>query len=281
VIDDWQLDPRVLAAAALALVLFAQACRRLRRRGRADLAGWSRAGLFVLGIAIATLALVSPLDPIGEDYLLSGHMLQHVLIGDLAPALLVVALRGPLLVFVLPREVLRPLGHRQMPRRVVAYLLRPRVSFAVWALGIGLWHIPAAYDYALDHQLVHNLEHLTFMLGGLLAWAQLVDPARRRALDPHGRLVCAASMVVAAQALAAVLVLSSGPLYSSYAAEPHRLLGLSPLHDQQLAGALMVVEQMMSVGVFATVLLARRTRVRISLARRTLVRAVPDPDPRW
>src|SRR2546422_447125 len=98
--------PPVLAAAALAALLFAQGALRLRRRGRADLASWDRAALFAVGLAVSLAALVTPIDSLGEDELLSLHMLQHVLIGDLGVALMVVAVRGPLLVFLLPAPAL-------------------------------------------------------------------------------------------------------------------------------------------------------------------------------
>src|SRR5258708_27014811 len=137
----WDPAPLVLGAAALALVRFAHAFLRLRRRGRHDHAGWDRPVLFGAGLALATLPLVSPLDAAGDEFLISAHMLQHVLIGDAAPALLLLALRGPLLAFVLPA----PLG------RVVARVeaLPAWASLAMWAAVIGAWHVPAAYDFAL------------------------------------------------------------------------------------------------------------------------------------
>src|SRR5712691_8272339 len=126
----WDPAPIVLVGAGLSLLLFAQGFVRLRQRGRRDQADWTRAGLFFVAVAVGTLALVSPLDEVGDSYLLSGHMLQHVLIGDAAPALVVVALRGPLLVFILPRFVLRPLARLHWLRRLLAFLLRPPVSLA-------------------------------------------------------------------------------------------------------------------------------------------------------
>ena len=116
----WDPAPAILAGAGLTLLLFARAFVRLRRLGRTDHAPWSRLLFFLLAVTLGTLALVSPLDEIGDTYLLSGHMLQHVLIGDVAPALALVALRGPLLFFVLPRCVVRPLARSHSARRLLA-----------------------------------------------------------------------------------------------------------------------------------------------------------------
>ncbi len=189
--NEWQLDPGVLAGAGVALAFFAQGWLRLRRRSRA---GWDRAALFCLGIAVATLALVSPLHEIGEASLLSAHMLQHVALGDIAPALLVVALRGPLTFFFLPAALLRRLARLRPLRRALSLLLRPRVGFGVWALTLGLWHVPAAYDYALTHPLAHELEHVSFMTGGLLVWASSsTRPAGGRSPARGGSRMPAAS----------------------------------------------------------------------------------------
>jgi putative membrane protein len=250
----WDPAPLVLAAAALVLARFAQAFLRLRRRGRTDHAGWDRPVLFAAGLALATLPLVSPLDAAGDDYLISAHMLQHVLIGDAAPALLLLAVRGPLLAFMLPV----PLG------RLVARIegLPVWASLAVWAAAIGAWHVPAAYDYALSQPLVHDLEHASFVTAGFLVWTQLIDPARRGRLSVMQRLAFAGALFVLGQLLSDVLFLA-GPLYPAYAAQPHRLLGLSPTADQQLAGLAMMVEQTVALGLLAGFLL--RTEV---LARR-------------
>jgi cytochrome c oxidase assembly factor CtaG len=100
----WETPPVVLVAAALAALLFVQAFVRLRRR-RPDHAPWSRAVLFAAGLGLLVLPVLSPLDAMGDNYLLSAHMLQHVLIGDAAIALLVFAVRGPLVFFLLPPPV--------------------------------------------------------------------------------------------------------------------------------------------------------------------------------
>jgi cytochrome c oxidase assembly factor CtaG len=254
----WYFDPLPLAAAAVALMLFASGFLRLRRRAGARYADGWRVPLFVLALALATLPVISPLDQAGDEYLLSAHMLQHVLLGDAAPALALVALRGPLLFFVLPASVMRVLGHQRLLRRTLAFLLRPSVSLAVWALVIGAWHIPAAYDYALGHQAVHYVEHLSFLTVGLLVWAQLVTPAHRHRLRPSQRLGCMIAMLAFALALGGILV-ATPPLYPAYAEQSVRLFGISPALDQRLAGLLMIGEQVASLALcFAFLLPALR-----------------------
>jgi putative membrane protein len=264
----WETPPAVLAGAALALVLFLQAWIRLRRRGRTDHAGYGRLALFVAAVALGTLALVSPLDPIGEEYLLSAHMLEHVLIGDAAVAMAIVALRGPLIFFLLPPWILRPLARLGPLRRFLASLLRPWVSFLVWAAVFAAWHYPPAYDYVLDHQAVHDLQHVTFVVAGILVWTQLIDPARRGELRRSGRIAFAVALFVSGQILADVLIFSFDPLYPAYAAQDERLLGLSPLADQQLAGVAMMVEQTITLGACVAWLLLASHR---ELVRREAV----------
>jgi putative membrane protein len=256
----WETPPAVLAGAGLALLLFGQAWVRLRRRGRADLAGINRLVLFVAGVALGTLALVSPLDAIGEEYLLSAHMLEHVLIGDAAVALALVALRGPLTFFLLPGFVLRPLARVGPLRSALRFLLRPKVGLAVWAAVMAGWHYPAAYDYVLGHRSVHDLQHVTFVAAGVLVWTQLVDPARRGDLLRSGRIALAVALFVAGQILADVLIFTFDPLYPAYAAQDERLLGLSALADQRLAGIVMMTEQAVTLGTCVAFLLVAAHR---------------------
>jgi putative membrane protein len=242
-----------LIAAALAALLFAQAVVRLRRRGRADLAGWDRVALFAAGLGVSIFALVGPLDRLADDKLLSAHMGQHVLIGDLGPALMVTAVRGPLLVFLLPAAVLAPLAHSRRVRAVVGTLLRPPVAFTLWAVNLAIWHIPYLYDLALSHQRLHNFEHLCWMFTGLLVWTLLIDPGSHRRLTVAGRVALAAAMFATGQILTDVLVFTFTPLYPAY----HGAYGISALTDQQLAGIVMMVEQLATLGTCVALLLLR------------------------
>ncbi len=262
----WETPPTVLIGAGLALLLFVQAFVRLRRR-RAEHAPWTRALLFAAGLALLVMPVASPLDHVADEQLLSAHMLQHVLIGDAAPALLVTAVRGPLLFFLLPPALLRPLASFRPLRAFLSMLLRPLVSLGLWVVAVVAWHAPSAYDYAAAHPVVHDLEHLSFVVAGILAWTQLVDPARHGALRRPQRVFFALAMLALTQPLVDALLFSSSPAYPRYAAQPDRLFGLSPLTDQRLAGVVMMVEQLLALGICVALLLRpylqeRRGRLR-------------------
>ena len=238
-------------AAAVASLLFAQAVVRLRRRGRADLAGWDRIALFAAGLGVSLFAVVGPLDGLADDKLLSAHMAQHVLIGDLGPALMICALRGPLLVFFLPAAVLAPLARNARVRAVVGTLLRPRVAFSLWAANLAIWHIPHVYDYALAHPALHAFEHVCWVFTGILVWTLLIDPGSHRRLTVGGRVALAAAMFATGQILTDVLVFSFTPLYPAY----RGAYGISAVTDQQLAGIVMMVEQLATLGTCVALLL--------------------------
>ncbi|HZD86632.1 MAG TPA: cytochrome c oxidase assembly protein [Gaiellaceae bacterium] len=240
-----------VAAAAVAAVLFAQAVLRLRRRGRADLASWDRIALFALGLGVTVFALGNPLDRLADDDLLTAHMAQHVLIGDLGPALMLTAVRGPLLVFLLPAPLLSPLARSARVRAVLGTLLRPRVAFSLWCANLAIWHVPYLYDLALAHQNLHDFEHVCWMVAGVLVWTLLVDPGSHRRLSLGGRVALAAAMFASGQVLTDVLVFSFTPLYPWY----HGAYGLSAVTDQQLSGIVMMVEQLATLATLVALLL--------------------------
>lgn len=257
----WSFDPLVLLGALIAVGFFAQGWRRLHAR-RPELAPWSRWPLFLGGVVVVVLGIVSPLDAIAEEYLQSAHMLQHVLIADLGVALALVAVRGPLSMFFLPQDLLAPLARRRSLRRMLSFLLRPRVAVPLWLGVLVAWHLPFLYDAALRHPLLHRVEHLSFVVVGALVWTLVIDPAGHGRLTLGQRIGLAAVMLWMGQILAYVFLFSFHPYYDVYAEQPERLFGLSPLADQKLAGIVMMAEQLLTLGVALVVLVvaARRTR---------------------
>jgi cytochrome c oxidase assembly factor CtaG len=229
----------VLALCALGALLFAQALLRLRARGRPDLAGWSRVVPFAAGLALVPVALLT-LDERADENL-TWHMTQHVLVGDLSPALIVLATRGPLALFLLPPAVLKPLARTPLRK-----LVRPKVAYTLWAANLAVWHVPALYDAALRHERLHYFEHGCWAVAGFLAWSVLLDDRRRAAQ----RVALAAAMFASSQILSDVLMFTFHPLYPAYPS----------LRQQQLAGVVMMAEQVVTLGTLAFVLLRPRLR---------------------
>ena len=119
--------------------------RRARREAGGRGAGWRQALAFAGGMLALLIALASPVDALGEDYLFSAHMVQHVLLGDIAPALLLLSLS---------RVILRPATRRLMKvERALGPLASPWTGSRVWLGLMYLWHVPALYDAALENPL--------------------------------------------------------------------------------------------------------------------------------
>lgn len=249
------VSPSATLFALVAGVLFTRGFRRLRAR-RSAYAGWDRAILFALAVTSGALALSTWLDEAAEESL-AAHMLQHVLLADVAPALALVALRGPLLFFVVPDFLLRAVARSPRARALLSALTNPFATFGIWAGTIAFWHVPAAYDATLASPSVHYLEHVSFALAGTLAWIQIVDPARRGVLGTVGRLVFVLGMFAVGQVLATTFVLAQDPLYDAYSGGASRLLGMTALEDQDAAGFVMMVEQVLALGIAAAFLVRR------------------------
>jgi cytochrome c oxidase assembly factor CtaG len=189
-------------------------------------------------------------------------MLQHVLIADLGVMLALLAVRGPLSLFFLPRDILAPLARMRPLRRALSFLLRPKIAVPLWLCVVVAWHLPVAYDAALRHPPVHVLEHLSFVVVGTLVWILLIDPVGHGRLSVNERLGLAVVLFWIGQVIAYPFVFGFQPYYDVYADQPVRLLGLSPLTDQKLAGVVMMGEQALTLGAAIVVLLhlARQAR---------------------
>ncbi len=256
----WSPDPIALTGAVVAIAFFLHGWRRLHRR-RPELAPVTRIPLFVGGVVLVLIGLLSPLDAIAEEYLQSAHMLQHVLVADAGIALTLVAVRGPLAFFFLPRDLLIPLCPDAPAARVAR--LPPAATRCHPALARTCsWSgtCPAAYEAALRNPLVHRLEHLSFVVVGLLVWTLIVDPTRQGRLTVGERIGVVALLFWAGQLLAYVMVFSASPFYETYVDAPRRLFGLSAVTDQKLAGVVMMVEQALTLGIAFALLVGLNRR---------------------
>jgi cytochrome c oxidase assembly factor CtaG len=227
---SWNLEPLQLAPTLVVSFAYLRRTRTLARRGQ-PVSAW-RQFLFWLGIALVVLALNSPIDELGEQHFFFVHMFQHVLLGDLAPLCFVAGLTGP---------VLRPvLALRPVER--LRFLTHPFVALPVWAVNLYVWHIPFLYDAALRHDSVHALEHFLFFTCGCLMWSPVLETLPAPAWFGTGwKLGYIAIVRMLETVLGNVFIWSSSVFYPVYV-HVHPLWGIGAVHDQNLAGVVMMAE---------------------------------------
>ena len=245
----WTLEPAVLAALAAYVAAYAWRFRAARREARGRGAGAVQALAFA-GAALALLvALVSPVDALGEDYLFSMHMTQHILLGDIAPLLTLLALS---------RVIMRPATRRLLSvERALGRLAHPVTALVVWFGLIYLWHIPALYEAAIEGPAVHALEHASFFAAGIAVWWPLIQPVpMRHRLTGLGTFAYIGAAKLGLGLLGLYLVWSKSVAYGFYETVP-RIWGLSALEDQNVGGAIMMVEQSIVLVIVFFVLFVR------------------------
>lgn len=230
---------------------------RLRLPGRF---GWLQLAAFLGGIVCLVVAIASPLDE-AADTLLSAHMVQHILLLTLAPALLL--LGNPLVPILrgLPdsvrRSLVAPIIRGRRLRRAVHALVHPLAGLLFSSVVLWGWHVPALYQLALRVPVVHLIEHGSFFLGGLLFWFPVVQPWPSRPRWPRGRMILhLLAADVQNTVLAAVLTFSDRVLYPFY--EFHsRATEAAALNDQVLAGVIMWVPMSLAYLIPAALLTIR------------------------
>jgi putative membrane protein len=221
---SWPFDPTVYVG----LLLLAGAYAGIAR-GRADL-GRRQTLYFGLGILTIWAALETPLDIVADHNLQSVHMLQHVLIGLVAPPLLLLGV-SPSMAATLARVP----GARALTEPIPA-----QVAFAIV---MGAWHLPALYSLTLQSEAVHVVEHLTFMATGTLFWWPVISATAAQShwrLSDAGRVLYLLFGTVPADTVSVILMFSHSPFYAFYVSAPRLLSGLDPLTDQVLAGVVLM-----------------------------------------
>ena len=237
-ITDWNLDPTVVTGLLVLSVLYIAAYRRGLLSTDDDVSPWFtsaqwRPWLFGLGIVSAFFALQSPVDVGGDRYLLSLHMVQHLILMMVAPPLVLLGIVG-----------MRPLRPDFALRLRAAWtrITRPWTALIIFNVVLLVWHVPQLYNTTLTNDPLHIFEHVTFVLVGVIFWWPIVDPVRGLTTKPVGSFQKIAMLVLAGvppTVLGFVFAMSQHPFYPFYEAAP-RLWGMSPTGDQAVAGVIML-----------------------------------------
>jgi putative membrane protein len=230
-LSAWNWEPSVLLGVALLIAAYLAALGPYRSRfPGSQKVDRARVVTFLTGAFIMLFALVSPLDEIGDRYLFSVHMTQHLLLTLVAP---------PLMLIGTPGWLLRPLFRDPVILRAARFFTNPVVAFAFFNIDFVAWHIPSFYEATLQNETLHILEHLLFIGTAFLNWWPVLSP-----LPELPRLPAPAQILyLFAQALPATLlggfiVFATEPLMPTYAAAP-AIFGIDALNDQMISGMIM------------------------------------------
>lgn len=280
--SSWDLRPEVISVLALAGTLYLMGWRRLRqrtfgttkrqsdRRQRTTRSQWHLAArwrlvAYLSGLVIIGLALMSPIDILAQQLFMM-HMIQHLLLIMIAPPLLLIANPMPFMLWGLPTAWRRPVGkaigrllHRESEsRRWLRSVTSPGVIWLFWVISVIGWHDPHAYDAALSHQFIHDIEHLSFFAAGMLYWWHVTGagPRIHKQIGLIGRIAFVLAAIPPNMALGAVLAFVNEPIYTYYTAVP-RLWNLSVIDDQRIGGVIMWVPGSMMYIIAALILAAR------------------------
>lgn len=199
-----------------------------------------RQACFYGGLATILVALLSPVGDLSDE-LLYMHMVEHLLMGDIAALLIVLGLTGPLLAPTLRIRIFDRLR----------ILTHPLIAFPLWAIDMYVWHLPVFYQAALRHTAIHALEHTMFIALGINMWMCLFGPLPKpRWFGNFAKL----AYIVAVRLTGTVLgniFLWSGKVFYPFYLTGDAVHHISPIADQNLAGAIMMVEEsFLTLGLF-------------------------------
>ncbi len=248
-LTQWDWQPSIIGGTILIIALYMYAVGPLREKFHlADEVSLGKAMAFLLGVNLMFLSLFSALDELGDRYLFSAHMLQHLILMMVGP---------PLLLLGTPDWLLQPLLRNRVVFRLGKILTHPAIAFTLFNADAWLWHAPPLYDATLVNQPLHILEHISFVFFGLLYWWPMFSPVKKGLprLSMGGQILYLFFGSMPMVLLGAGLTFAS-PLFAPYLYAP-RVWGLSPATDQQLGGLLMWVPVSLYMIVIMSILFIR------------------------
>jgi cytochrome c oxidase assembly factor CtaG len=241
VFASWTVPIPLTSATILVAVLYLRGWRQLRLASANVVPAW-RAASFLVGVFLIWLAIGSPLALL-DEHLLTVHMLQHLLLMTMAPALILVGAPMMPLLHGLPQPFVQsfvgPFLRQPLLQSIGRVFSQPAVCWLAAAAALVGWHVPSAFNLALQSVGWHIVEHSSFLAGGLLFWWPVIQPWPSVPVWPRWSiLLYLFAATLPCDILSAYLTFCDRVVYPAYLSAP-RVFGLSVLEDQECAGALM------------------------------------------
>lgn len=257
---QWDFDPVIVINLAAIAALYACGLHRLKTQ-RAEHATVNRrqVAAFVAALVFLVIALLSPVARLAGD-LLWVHMVQHMVLMNVAAPLFVLGAPGRVMLWVLNPAERAALGRTRLAlarRGVPRYLFwQPVALWALFAVVLWVWHLPRLYEAALRSPMVHDLQHLMFFVASALFWRVLFDPIGRLRMTPAPAVLYLFFTSLHATVLGVFMAMAPRLWYPTYhgRTEPW---GVSALEDQQLAGYIMWMPACMAYALIAAIVFAK------------------------
>ena len=241
--DSWAFPAPVTLALLLIACVYLRGWLHLRK-AFPHMISIAQIAAFVSGLSAVWIAIGSPINVL-DDELLTFHMVQHLLLMAVAPPLIL--LGSPIMPLLhgvpqrLVREVLGAIFRLKAVQWVGRFAAHPAFCLLAASFAVIAWHYPPLFELGLKSDRWHQVEHAFFLTTGLLFWWPVVQPWPSVARWPRWSTPLYLFIAtLPCDALSAFLAFCDRVVYRSYAATPH-LVGVSPLGDQEFAGALMWV----------------------------------------
>jgi putative membrane protein len=189
-------------------------------------------GYFVAAMLLLWAASDWPIHDLGEQYLYSVHMLQHMMLSYFLP---------PLALLATPEWLLRTLIGNGRLYRVVRWLCHPITAAVIFNMAVMVTHVPGVVNASIENGPLHYGLHVLVVTTSLLMWMPVVGPFPEFRLGPAATTIYLFLQSVVPTVPAGWLVFAEGVVYKHYGEQPVRVWGISPTDDQQLAGAIMKI----------------------------------------
>lgn len=219
-------------------LLYVRAVRRLGARG------WRVPRLqvcaFAVGVVLVLGGLAGPLPRISDDLLLA-HMAQHLLIADLAAPLILIGLRSPVMFFLWPRPILVRVARVQWLRTAASTVTHPAIGLPLWLATLVFWHLPPLFTAAVQNEVVHAAQHLSFWATAILVWWPLVEPSARRTPGTVWKVAHVFGARMTGGFVGVAMIAIPYQVYADAYGSRSIAYGIAPLTDQQIAGSMMMM----------------------------------------